>query len=256
MPDRRPRLRQVGVITRDNDAVEGDLVAIFGVSLASRYPGVDEFGLGTAFFPLGNEIFEVVLAVTPGTVAQRFIDRRGGDGGFIVMLECAELPRYRQRIEAAGLRVVVEGVTPHARFVQIHPHDTAGTFLELREELGPGAGTVDGPWTYAGPEWRAARRTQRVRGIVGATVRATAPVEAATLWSRILGLDTIDTTVHLRGAVLRFAQAEHPSEVGLWGIDVAVADRTAVMEAAERRGRLDGGLITIGGLRICLDGDD
>ena len=235
-PDLRPRLRQVAVITRTVAPVEADLTAILDAGLASRFEGVDGYGLGTAFFAVGNEIFEVVHAAVPGTTADRFIDRRGGDGGFIVMLECTDLPAYRTRAEVDALRVVVEGDDADTRFVQLHPKDTGGTFLELREMLSEGAGEPDGPWSYGGPSWRDARDTRRVGGIVAAELQAEDPDALSSVWARLLGLPREQPRpgvwqVGLRGGELRFVAARDDRGDGLAGIDVAVSRST-------RRGRI------------------
>jgi hypothetical protein len=253
-----PRLRQIAVITRQPEPVEDELRHVLGLALAYRYPGVDGFGLGTAYFPIGNEMFEVVVAAERGTVADRFIDRRGGQGGFIVMLECRDLSAYRQRAEAAGVRVVGEGDDPaRGRHVQFHPKDTGGTFLELHEPFGPGAGEHDGPWPYGGDDWRSARRTRSVTGIVGAEIQSEDPGAVAARWSRLLDrpactTEAGDIVMSLRGGHLRFARAQDGRGEGLGAIDVRVADREHVVSARARASYRDEAPLEIGGLRINL----
>jgi catechol 2,3-dioxygenase-like lactoylglutathione lyase family enzyme len=253
-----PRLRQVALITRDPAPVESALDAVLGLALDHRYPGVDEFGLGAAWFPIGNEFLEVVTAATRGTSADRFVERRG-EGGFAVMLECADLPAVRRRARGARLRVVGETESPgHGRRIQFHPKDTGGTFLELHELSGAGVTDPDGPWPYASDIWRAARRTEVVRGLVGAEIQCEDPDVTAYLWSTLLDLPMAavpggGTELTLRGGRLRFTRSLDGRGPGLGGIDVQVADREALVTAARKHGcaRHDA-LLEIGGLRVYL----
>lgn len=254
-----PRLRQVAIITRRPEPVEDELRHVLGLALAYRYPSVDEFGLGTAYFPIGNEMFEVVVAAERGTVADRFIDRRGGQGGFIVMLECRDLPAFRHRAEVAGMRVVGEDDDPaRGRHVQFHPKDTGGAFLELHEPFGPGVGDDDGPWPYGGDDWKSARRTRAVTGIVGAEIQSDDPGAVASTWSGLLqrpvyATEAGDSVMSLRGGRLRFARARDGRGEGLGAIDVRVADREHIVLAARARGCYrDEASLEIGGLRINL----
>jgi hypothetical protein len=253
-----PRLRQVAVITRDPEPVEAMLSDVLGLALDHRFPGVGQSGLGAAWFPIGNEFFEVVVAAEPGTTADRFVERRGA-GGFIVMLEVADWPQVRRRVRSNRLRVVTEGDTPgHGHRLQLHPKDTGGTFLELHELVGAGITDNDSPWPYAGDDWRGARRTNRVSALVGAEIQCDDPDAVAYLWANLLDVPLSAAPgggleLGLRGGRLRFTRNIDGRGPGLGGIDVRVADRDAVVTAGRAAGcaRHDA-LLEIGGLRIYL----
>jgi hypothetical protein len=256
---RAPRLRQVAVVTRTPAPVEALLKASIDVEPGYRYPDVDEWGLGTAFCPVGNEVFEVVFAAVRGTVADRFIDRRGGDTGFIVMIEVADLPSYRTRVDAAQVRVAHAGDDPEeGRYIELHPKDTGGTFLELNEPYGPRAGEPDGPWRYTRHFQPDAHQSALVSGIVGAEIACADVHDVAGRWASILGVPTVedgaDAVIELRGGALRFTPVEDARGPGLTAATLRAHDPAPVMADAEARGLLTDDALVVGGLRVDLVG--
>lgn len=251
------RLRQVAVVTREPGQVEDDLCAVLGLQIADRHQGVDEYGLGTAFFPLGDEFVEVVWSAKQGTAADRFIDRRGGPGGFIVMIQCSDLAEARARLDGLGCRIVDHGDSPAGRYLQVHPGDTGGVYLQLVEPVDDDVERPDGNWLYGGPDWRQARSTVLASGLLAAELQASAPHDLARVWSEVLGRPASYTAAG--GAVLwldrgaiRFVQAADGRGTGLGGIDVATPNRDGVLRRARSRGQAEGDVLLIGGLRICL----
>jgi hypothetical protein len=233
--------------------VERHAIDFVGVSLADRFPGVDEYGLGTAFYTVGNEFFEIVYAAERGTAADKFIDRRGGtDTGFIVMLEVDDLTRYRTHAHELGLRIVDESDTDKGAYFQLHPKDTAGTYVALYQMYGDGAGEIDGPWMYGGDAWRDSRNTDVALGICGAEIQSADPQRACRMWSDFLGVDVIDeTTLLLQGSQIQFVEATDGRGDGLSGCVVVVRDPDSLIARASEQGILnDDGSVSVGGLRV------
>src|SRR5476649_479980 len=78
------RLRQIALVGKDLDAAEADIRAILGLDYAYDDPGVGKFGLKNAVFPIGETFLEVVSPRQAGTTAGRLLEKRGGDGGYMV----------------------------------------------------------------------------------------------------------------------------------------------------------------------------
>ena len=76
------RMRQICLVARDLDAAQADLTAIFGLEVCYRDPNIGRLGLRNFLLPVGDSFLEVVAPMREGTTAERYLDRRGGDGGY------------------------------------------------------------------------------------------------------------------------------------------------------------------------------
>jgi hypothetical protein len=247
------RLRQIALVARDLDPVVAACHDLLGLEVAYRDPGVARFGLHNAVMPAGQQFLEVVAPVQDDTTAGRYLDRRDGDGGYMVILQCDDHGPVKQRVDALDIRKVVEHDSEHYRLMQLHPRDTGGSFLEIDVQVGGEA--MDGPWEPAGPDWHAARSGQ-VQGIVAAEIQTDEPTALAARWSSILGVP-VATAAHghpaiqLDNAVLRFAPIEDGRGEGLGGIDLQVAAPDAVLAGADQRGvRTGPDTIALAGMRV------
>ena len=89
------RLRQICLVASELEPVVDDLCAVFGVKVCHRDPEVGQFGLHNALMPFGSSFLEVVAPQREGTAAGRYLERRQGDGGYMVILDSEALPRWR-----------------------------------------------------------------------------------------------------------------------------------------------------------------
>ena len=260
MTDSKPswlRLRQIALVAAKLAPVERQLIDVLGIEVCYRDPGVAHFGLENALFPIGNQLLEVVAPVRDETAGGRYLERRGGDGGYMVITQCDDHAPRRARVEALGVRVVTHYDSGEFRNMQLHPKDTGGSFFEIDEMLGPGAHDPDGPWEPAGKDWRRARRLERVTAIVAAEVQCDDPHKVAARWAEIAEIALSHEAGHpalpLQNAQVRFVSCSDGRPEGLGGIDVACADKAAVLGAAEACGARTGDdQVTLCGTRINL----
>lgn len=249
------RLRQLCLVAEQLDPVVEDLCAVFGVTVCHRDPEVGQFGLHNALMPFGTSFVEVVAPVREGTTAGRYLQRRGGDGGYMVILDSDGLPRWREHVARIGVRIAAPLALGDYEGMQLHPRDTGGALLEINTTRG-GAG-LDGPYWPAGPHWQAAVRTQRCTGITGATLQGDDPAALARRWGEILQRSPAqqggEWRLPLDNAQLRFVRAEDGRGEGLAGIDLAVRDAAAIVAAARSRGReVRGECVSVGGVWFTL----
>ena len=228
------RLRQIALVAHDLDRVTADLCAVLGIEVAFRDPGVGVFGLHNAVMPVGDTFLEVVSPVQPNTTAGRYLERRGGDGGYMVLLQCDDLDKDRRRVADLGIRVVWSADLPDIRGTHLHPRDVGGAILSLDAAEPPSS------WRWAGPRWECAVRTDVVNEITAVEVQSHDPLSLAQRWSQILDrpvAQTLGGTIRIvldQGA-LRFVKATDGRGNGVSGFDVSVVDRQRLMASAQSR---------------------
>lgn len=252
------RLRQIAFVARELRPVIDDLVAVLGIEPCYVDPGVATFGLENTLMPVGNQFIEVVAPVADATAGGRYLDRRGGDGGYMVITQTDVHPRRRARAAELGVRVAWEFSTPgEYTCMQLHPRDTGATFFEIDEQLGERAHELDGPWHPAGPNWQRAKKTDVCLGIIAAELQVDDPQATAKRWGDIAEIDVVDDDnaipcVVLDNATLRFVPITDGRGEGLSGIDIDVVSIDEVECRARERGRWDAEnhFVRIGGMRI------
>src|SRR5262245_16796633 len=152
-------IRQIALVARELDPVVEDLCAVLGIVVGFRDPGVAEFGLRNAVMPVGTTFLEVVSPVRDDTTAGRFLARRGGDGGYMVILQTDDLDGDRARLARLGARVVWEATLDDIATIHVHPRDIGGAIVSVDQPRPPES------WRWGGPDWRRSVRTDRVRRI-------------------------------------------------------------------------------------------
>jgi hypothetical protein len=270
------RLRQVALVARALEPVVDDLSAVLGLTVVFRDPSVEIFGLENAVMAVGDTFLEVVSPTCESTAAGRLLERRRGDGGYMVILQTDDLAADRARLASLGVRVVFETALEDIACAHLHPRDVGGAILSLDQPRPPAS------WRWAGPTWASARPSVVSRAIVGAELQAADPAAMARRWAEVLGrtarrcpADTrggagatsggnagkvpadarADETheIALEGGTLRFVPARDGRGEGLAAIHMRVADAERVRQTARARSlAVDDGEITICGTRIVL----
>lgn len=247
------RLRQIALVAHDIEAVVADLRAVFGLEVAYVDPGVAVYGLENRVLPIGSQFLEVVAPVRDGTAGGRYLERRGGDGGYMVITQCDDHAVRRDRVERLGIRRVTEQIGPDHCIMQLHPRDTGGSFLEIDWTADTRA---DGAWPPAGDHWQEAVRKEVIKRITAAEIQGPDAEGLAHRWSEILDCPVerdaeANPRIRLENAELRFVADRDGRGEGLGGIDVEAADAPHALSAARDRGVLAGErLIVIGGTRF------
>ncbi|HLK24462.1 MAG TPA: hypothetical protein VKT30_07380, partial [Caulobacteraceae bacterium] len=182
------RLRQVALIAEKIAPVVGQLQQVFGLKEGHHDPGVDVFGLTNAVFPVGGEFLEVLEPFREDASGARYLQRRGGDAGYMIILQDAESYEHRARLEAAGVRIVARNA-PGSRyhFTHVHPADAAGVLLSIESVEGDANWRLPkSDWPAAGQHWRE-QQSEESLGIPWVAMQARDPLAAAERWSMLLG---------------------------------------------------------------------
>ena len=253
------RLRQLALVAERLDPVVEDLRAVLGLGDGFADPGVGVFGLHNAVLPVGDTFLEVVTPLErgPATAGGRFLERRGGDGGYMVILQVGadrrRLDAARAAAESARVRRVWDIDTEAAKAFHLHPRDVGGAILSLDWMA------TEDDWLWAGPAWRSNVRTDRTRRITGCALGSVDPERTCALWSELCGLapERDGRTLCLEdGSRIRFLLPDPEPGPGLAEVDLAMADCAAALAAARSRGLATGPVhAVVGGTRFNLLAD-
>ncbi|MDP6342811.1 MAG: VOC family protein [Alphaproteobacteria bacterium] len=252
------RLRQFVFVAGELAPAVDDITAVLGLSVCFKDPNVGHFGLENALLPIGGNLLEVVAPVQDGTTAGRYLERRGGDGGYMVILQCGDAMAERRRIAELGVRDVWRHDDDDATATHFHPADVPGAILSI-DDMGPDVDWHDdlARWKWAGPDWQAHVRTGVTQAITGVEIQADNPDAVAERWSAVLDrpLTTAASgpAIDLDNARLRFVADTDGRGLGVSGIDILPQDRPTILAAAEARGLRQGDdRIMLCGVRVNL----
>ena len=216
-----PRLRQVALVARDCGRVAAGLGRAFGWARPFCDPGVGRFGLANAVFAVGDTFVEVVAPVRPGTTAGRYLEHRGGDGGYMAIFQVPDLAAARRRVAGLGVRVVLTADLPDIAATHLHPKDVPGAIVSL-DWAAPAES-----WRWAGPSWTGRAPEHASGGVRGLTIEVNDPPAAARRWAAVLGIPVTGggqaTVVELPdgGQWLRFVPAQAGRGEGIIAVTIA-----------------------------------
>ena len=253
------RLRQICLVAEQLAPVVDDLKAVFGLEVCFVDPAVQAFGLENSLFPVGNNFLEVVAPIQANTAAGRYLKRRDGDGGYMVICQCdsheTQLAR-KARAAELGVRIALEQEEPGFHIMQLHPADTGGAFFEIDWDARM---EPEGHWAPAGGGgWPAHRRTEIVSAYAGVELQSPDPQSLAERWSSIaelpLGRDARGRIeMRLDNVGIRFVEMGDERGEGLAGLDLKVVDRAQLLQRAEERGcRVSDNQVVVCGVRFNL----
>ncbi|HEV2975586.1 MAG TPA: hypothetical protein VGX69_11455 [Solirubrobacteraceae bacterium] len=235
----RVRLRQAVLAAAELEPVAAALRSALGLGEPFRDPGVGLFGLENAVFALGDCFLEIVSPTQPDTAAGRYLERHGGDCGYMVMFDLEELPAARARAGEAGVRVVWEIDLDDISGTHLHPADIGAAIVSID------GSKPYGSWRWGGPQWTGQIAADGAPGrLAGVTLAVGEPAAVAARWSHVLGVPLSgdgavggDAVLAPEGAEVRFRPAAGGRE-GL--IEILVADVPG----------LSGEGLEIGGVRV------
>ena len=250
------RLRQVALVAKDLEPVRKAFEDVFGLKVAYRDPGVGVYGLVNVVMPFGGDFIEIVQPVAADASAGRYLARRGGDAGYMLIFQAPDAVRHRKRLAELGIRNIAELNTRGYTFTHFHPADVSGVLTSIDTEGdGKSWNDPDGSWTPAGPDWKKARAASDVMGITGARVQVPDPASAARRWAELFEakITAGGTAIALDGSTIGFVPSGDPRASGIVGLDVAVKDPRAHLQRARQSDtRIEGDAVLIGGVALHL----
>ena len=248
------RLRQIAFIADKIAPVAERLGAVFGIRSGFTDPEVEVFGLKNVVMPVGGEFLEVLEPFRADASGARYLARRGGDAGYMVILQDDDCFAHRERLKADGVRVIATAPERRYRFTHYHPADCAGVLLSIDSVEG------DANWRESKSDWPPAGRDWRdfeskiSLGIPSVTIQARDPVAAAERWSHLLQKPVTRVgramELALDPGLIRFVSPVDADGTGVVAMDIRVTDPAAVLAKADELGLASHGAANIGGVAI------
>ncbi|HEX8107851.1 MAG TPA: VOC family protein [Kofleriaceae bacterium] len=253
------RLRQIALVARALEPVERQLTSVLATEVCFRDPGVGKYGLHNALWALGGTFLEVVAPIRDNTAGGRYLDRRGGDGGYMYIVDCDDLDARRAQLGALGVRLVADVRAGDAvlwsEAIHLHPKDTGGCLLSIDRHSG-GADTMGG-YRWAGADWHSKARRDVV--ISGAVMQCDDPAATARRWAHLLGRPATASAdggheLQLDNAVARFVPLADDRGEGLAGVMLSCAEPASMIAAATAIGASVGSSwFEVCGVRFALE---
>jgi len=247
------RMRQICLVAHRLDTLAADFKAVLGLNVCYRDPGVGKYGLENMLMPLGPSFLEVVAPTRPGTTGGRYLERRGGDGGYMVICQVPENESYRARCEKIGVRIA--NTIDYAEYneIQLHPRDSGGAMLSFGVQKSHGAED----WHPANQHVTGQQPSGRAKGFVAAEAQSDDPARLAERWGQIYDAPVKQAgkafEIAIADATLRIVQSADGRPEGLGGLDIATSDKQGALADARERGLpVNGETVMIGGMRIKL----
>ena len=244
------RIRQIALVAREIEHVKTTLSSLLGAEQIFVDPKMVIFGWENIIFTIGDTFLEVVRPIKDGTTAGRLLDRRGGDGGYMVIVQVNDLKSEKNRLNDTDIRIIWETESERAAAIHLHPKDVPGAIASLDWMAPPGA------WYWAGEGWDK-RRARYAQSITAAEIQSDDPDEVAKLWgiafNRPIDYSKKVPRLPLDSSEVRFVKSEDNKGPSLSAIDIEVIDKNVILDEAERLGlRHKGNCVTACGINLNL----
>ena len=246
------RLRQLVIATREIGPLADSICDLFELRRTFSDPELIVFGLENVLIPLGDTFLELVTPVKENTAAERFLNKRDGDGGYMVIVDSLDLDKERKRLETVELDIVwhenrkTDGI--HGQSLHLHPKQVGGAILSI-DNMKPASS-----WLWAGREWEKDINKSLVSHFSGVNICSPDPDNLLSNWERALGRkrSADGTSIDLSGTSINFvmntqSQSEHVS-----AFQIHTAKRLDLENRAASRGFLINNNIHLGGVDFLL----
>lgn len=242
-------LRQLVIVSSLRDPVVDSLCKLFDIKVSFNDPGVAHFGLENAVLPVGTDFLEVVSPVEENTTAGRYLDRRNGDGGYMVIIQVDDFSEAKKNVKENNITVVWESDHPEAKAIHLHPKQMGGAIVSL-DWMNPKAS-----WKWAGPNWDDFVNTSSVKRFVGVEIQSDDPEGMKNKWQAVLQISnekTSENQINLDNTWIRFIKEEDGRGPGVSSFCLEASDKDALLNKASDLGLIIKDNIVIGGVKFLL----
>ena len=248
------RIRQLVLVAKDRDKVVKDLCDLFKIEVAFYDPGIIHFGLENAVIPVGDTFLEVVSPVQEDTTAGRYLERRKGDGGYMVIIQTDDFVKAKERVVSEGIQIVwnadrrEEGI--RAQGIHLHPKEL-GAILSI-DSMEPTAS-----WLWASTKWEEKIHTEVSIGLNGVCLQSKDPEDMMRKWEKPLGVEGIyknnQFLIELKDSRVVFVEDSDGRGDGIESFEIDVKDKESVIKSAKDLGLYANNEVHVGGAKFILN---
>lgn len=217
-----PMLRQIVLITDDLEPALKHARAALGLHEGLRdAEGMAAIGFTHEVLAIDQTFLEIVAPVSMDSPQARQLDKYG-PGGFMAVLQVADLPAVRAHAQELGFGPLLDEDYEGQPITQWNPKDL-GTIAEIDQM------TPADHWHFA-PKVFEIGSTEVVQDIRAVDIAVDEPIVMAARWAQLLGQPVDGPVVPLGGGQsLRFVAADGAR--GVCAVDVIASDARRVGDA-------------------------
>ena len=172
--------------------------------------------------PIGRNFLEVVAPVKQDTAAGRYLERREGDGGYMVIIQVDNFSESKNLVDKENISVVWESKYAEAQAIHLHPKQMGGAILSLDSMDPPSS------WKWAGDNWEKYMNTETATSVKGVQIQSKNPQAMCKKWKAILGKNTSGNKITLDNTWIEFIYDEDGRGDGIYSFDIQVKDNNLV----------------------------
>ncbi|PCJ26686.1 MAG: hypothetical protein COA96_05040 [SAR86 cluster bacterium] len=229
---RQFELKQVALVAEDIESALSDLTNVLGLSICVRNLAVEQFGLVNALMAFGETFIEVVSPSQPNTAAGRLLDKRKGNGGYMVLVQTDDLKSHKNNINIKGIEAVYEANPDGVKLMHLHPKELGAILsfdeLELAEH-----------WIWAGDNYKEVQGSELVNKITGVVIQGDDPQKVAQKWAAAFNLpfDEVDNvySLNLDDGIIRFEAIADGRGPGVSGVILNTKNPDEILSRAANR---------------------
>jgi len=210
------RIRQIAWVVKDLEESVKGLCEALGLNPTYRDPDIHLLGLRNCVCVLGDQFLEMVSPEEASNTASKQLERRKGDGGYMVLLQGLNFEADRSRLLQPDMfQSVLTIERDEMKEMHLHPKDTAKCIVSFSE-----AGPSPREWVWGGPDWKvqSTQSTGLCKGIKAAIIQSDDVNRAVIQYKKLLNVEPTRTGVgqeaifHLSGLAQQVPGAE-PQEI-------------------------------------------
>ena len=246
------RLRQLVIATSEIETLADSICDLFELRRTFSDPELIVFGLKNVLIPLGDTFLELVTPVKENTSAERFLKKRGGDGGYMVIVDSNDLEKERKRLENLEMDIVwyenrkTNGI--HGQSLHLHPKQVGGAILSI-DKMNPKSS-----WLWAGTEWENDINKSLVSHFCGVNICSENPENLLSNWEKALGKkrSTRSNSINLSGSNISFVMNTQSQSEYVSAFQIHTLKRSNIEKRAVSKGFVTSNNIHLGGIDFLL----